>query len=126
MARIASHGETITDTIKLDTIDNFCSANGTHSIDLLKIDVEGHEMPVLTGAKRMLGEGRVSIIKIETAIDPDLAYHTQLFDLCDFLQAFGYRLFGFYDQWESTLVDSPNLRRFDVAFISPEAQKRGN
>jgi FkbM family methyltransferase len=122
MARIAKEGS---DTIEIDTIDRFCGANAVDQIDLMKIDVEGHEMAVLKGASGMLSQSRISIIKMETAIDPDTAYHTQLFDLCSYLQPFGYRLLGFYDQWESTLVDSPALRRFDAVFISREAQSRG-
>jgi FkbM family methyltransferase len=125
MARVAAHGEPVTDTIPVDTVDSFCAANGIQSIDLMKIDVEGHEIPVLEGAVKMLSEGRIAILRIETAIDPDIAYHTQLWDLCDTLHPHGYRLFGFYDQAE--FPPEPHiakLRRFDVAFISPDAQRR--
>lgn len=119
MARVASHGEEVTDTIKLDTVDRFCAAKGIGKIDFMKIDVEGHELPVLEGARNMLAEGRISIIKLETAIDPDIPYHTQLWDLCEHLHPLDYRIFGFYDQWENTLSnDSAKLRRFDVAFAS--------
>jgi hypothetical protein len=124
MARIASHGEEVTNTVQIETLDRFCSANDVSSIDLLKIDVEGHEMPVLLGAEQLLSEDRIGIVRLETAIDPDIPYHTQLFDLCDYLHPFGYRLFGFYDQNEFPLVNSPKLRRFDVAFISPTSQNR--
>jgi FkbM family methyltransferase len=125
MARVAAHGELVTDTIPVDTVDAFCSTNGVHSIDFMKIDVEGHEIPVLQGANRMLSEGRIALLRIETAIDPDIAYHTQLWDLCEALHPHGYRLFGFYEQAEFPLEpDNAKLRRFDVAFISPAAQRR--
>jgi FkbM family methyltransferase len=120
MARVVSNGEEVTDTVAIDTVDRLCDQLGITRIDFMKIDVEGHEIPVLEGSIRMLREGRISLLKLETAIDPDLAYHTQLWDLCELLQPLGYRLFGFYDQWENTLsIESAKLRRFDVAFISP-------
>jgi FkbM family methyltransferase len=124
MARLVHMREANTENVKLDTIDQFCAETNVAKIDLLKIDVEGHELNVLSGARGMLKDGRISIVKAETAIDPDLQYHVQLFDLCEFMHPLGYRLFAFYDQWESTLVDKPALRRFDAVFISPEAQTR--
>jgi FkbM family methyltransferase len=124
MARIVSGGTANTETVKLDTIDNFSIAAGVNRIDLLKIDVEGHEMSVFAGARKMLEQGRISIIRFETAIDPDLDYHTQFFEAFEFLRPFGYRLFGFYDQWENMLADSPALRRFDAAVISRAALQR--
>ena len=109
----------------IDTVDRFCDQGGIDQIHFMKVDVEGHEMPVLEGAASMLRGGRISIIKLEAAIDPDLAYHTQLGDICNVLHPFGYRLFGFYDQWENTLSrEDAKLRRFDVAFISADTQKR--
>ena len=124
MARIVSGGTDNTETIKLDTIDNFSVAEGVKQIDLLKIDVEGHEMQVFAGARKMLEDGCISIIRFETAIDPDLEYHTQFFEAFEFLRRLGYRLFGLYDQWENTLADNPALRRFDAAVISPAALQR--
>ena len=37
-----------------DTIDNFCQKQNISKIDLLKLDVEGHELACLKGAHRML------------------------------------------------------------------------
>ena len=124
MARIVQGATANTETIKLDTIDDFASTVGVNQIDLLKIDVEGHEMQVFAGAQKFLEDGRISIIRFETAIDPDLEYHTQFFEAFEFLRPLGYRLFGIYDQWENTLGDSPALRRFDAALISRAAIRR--
>lgn len=125
MARVAAHGEPITDTVTIDTIDHFCAQHAIDQIDFMKIDVEGHELPVLAGAERMLSRGSIGLLRIETAIDPDSSYHTQLWDLCEVLHPHGYRIFGFYEQWENTLAtDNAKLRRFDVAFVSATAQRR--
>jgi FkbM family methyltransferase len=40
-------------------LDSFCSKNKIDSIDLLKIDVEGAEFQVLSGAKKLLQEKRI-------------------------------------------------------------------
>jgi FkbM family methyltransferase len=43
-----------TEPAKFTTIDEFCSSNNIGRIDFLKLDVEGHELKVLEGAKRSL------------------------------------------------------------------------
>jgi len=50
---------------KMDTIDNFCKTNNISNIDFLKIDVEGHELSVLKGAKNMLSNKRINVIQFE-------------------------------------------------------------
>jgi len=37
--------------VAIDTVDNFCIEHNIKKIDLLKIDVEGHELDVLCGAE---------------------------------------------------------------------------
>jgi FkbM family methyltransferase len=51
--------------IHVQTIDGFCEAEGIDRIDFLKLDVEGHELSVLRGAKRMLTKGLISMIQFE-------------------------------------------------------------
>ena len=41
------------EVIRLNTIDNYCQDKAIHNIHLLKLDIEGHEMDALTGAKKM-------------------------------------------------------------------------
>jgi len=53
------------ETIHLETLDNYCLKQGIERIDLLKLDVEGHELAVLTGAKRMLETERINVIQFE-------------------------------------------------------------
>lgn len=47
------------------TLDDFCSSEAIEHIDLLKIDVEGHELQVLEGAKSMLKARRIRSIQFE-------------------------------------------------------------
>ena len=51
--------------IKISTIDNFCAEHGVEQIDLLKLDIEGHELKALQGARQLLDEGRIDVIQFE-------------------------------------------------------------
>ncbi|MBD2699761.1 FkbM family methyltransferase [Spirosoma sp. BT702] len=54
------------------TVDEFSAAQNIRQIDLLKIDVEGHELAVLKGARQMIDEQRIRFIQFEfggTSID---------------------------------------------------------
>ena len=54
-----------TEEVPSTTVDLYCERNGVTGIDLLKIDVEGAELQVLTGAGRMLREKRVRCATFE-------------------------------------------------------------
>lgn len=51
--------------IKLTTIDRYCEANNIRKIDFLKIDVEGHELSTLKGARNMLNNKAIDYIQFE-------------------------------------------------------------
>lgn len=51
--------------VTLDTVDNYCSNNGIDSIDLLKIDIEGHELDALTGATEMFEKRAIHMATFE-------------------------------------------------------------
>lgn len=55
----------LSEMVKVDTIDNYCSDNEIDRINLLKIDVEGHELDVLAGASGMLQKKAIDIITFE-------------------------------------------------------------
>lgn len=48
-----------TEEVQTTTVDAYCELKRIESIDLLKIDVEGAEMQVLLGAKKMLGAQKI-------------------------------------------------------------------
>ncbi len=51
--------------INVDTVDSFAKANEVNVIDLLKLDVEGHELDVLEGAHNMLSQNKIGCIQFE-------------------------------------------------------------
>ncbi len=61
------HGSESLKKIEVDmtTLDKFCAERNIDFIDFLKIDTEGAEVRVLTGAKRLLSEHRIKMIQFE-------------------------------------------------------------
>lgn len=53
------------ETVKIDTLDHYCSSNQIDFIHLLKIDTEGHELEVLKGAEDMIGQKKIKFIQFE-------------------------------------------------------------
>lgn len=64
---LASHGMEMSrsETVNVLRLDDYCSASGIARVDLLKMDVEGHELSVLSGASSLLAEGRIERIQFE-------------------------------------------------------------
>jgi len=51
--------------VEVDTIDNYCNKNSIDRIHLLKLDVEGHELDVLSGAVGVFEKGGIDIVAFE-------------------------------------------------------------
>lgn len=51
--------------IEIRTIDSYCSEYQIQKIDLLKLDIEGHELDALSGATWMFNHGLISIVTFE-------------------------------------------------------------
>lgn len=54
-----------TEQINVTTIDAFCEAHDIRHIHLLKLDVEGHEVSILQGSRRMIEQDAISLIQFE-------------------------------------------------------------
>ncbi len=55
----------LSEKVEIRTIDGYCSERAIGRIDLLKIDVEGHELDVLRGARRMFSESAIGMVTFE-------------------------------------------------------------
>ncbi len=54
------------ETVRIDTLDSYCETRGIVAIDLLKLDVEGHELDVLEkGSLNMFGKGAIKMVSFE-------------------------------------------------------------
>jgi len=53
------------ETVQIDTIDNYCEENMIKKINLLKVDVEGHELDVFSSAEKMFANNSIDIITFE-------------------------------------------------------------
>ena len=83
--------------IQIRTLDDFAAENGIRSIDLLKIDVEGYELQVLEGGRRLLSQGAVRFIFAKCVLSPnDEMPHTSFFDLHKVLDAAGFCFITYY------------------------------
>lgn len=51
--------------VEARTLDSIASDHGVFSIDLLKLDIEGHELFAMRGANRLIESGSVKIISFE-------------------------------------------------------------
>ena len=96
------------ETVVLDTIDNYCSKNSIKEIDLLKMDIEGNEMNALKGAKKILNKKKINSIQIEFG-GANVDSRTYLRDFWDLLHK-DYKMYrimknGLYevDEYKETL-----------------------
>jgi FkbM family methyltransferase len=64
---VAQHHETNIRpaVVRMDSLDEFCAESRINHIDLLKIDVEGHEYKVLQGASNLLKSAKIRCIQFE-------------------------------------------------------------
>lgn len=92
----AELGEQSTEeVVELSTVDRYSAVNNIKRIDLMKIDVEGHEYAVLKGASRMMSERRIPRIQFEYG---SANIHSRVFfkDLFNLLNGHGYRIYKLY------------------------------
>lgn len=118
MARLNAKEALPSEDVEIATIDQFCSEHSITTIDILKIDTEGHEVAVLKGASGLLATRSIRLIKAECTVNPDNTYHTPFADLSALLYPVGYRLFAIYEQADDPRHPGPHLHRFDAAFMA--------
>jgi FkbM family methyltransferase len=85
-------GEPQRQVVTIVSLNDYCARRGIKSIDFAKIDVEGHEVRVLEGAKGLLNSGAIRYIQFE--------YHatwiysnSHLHDVFELLRTAPYRVY---------------------------------
>lgn len=85
------------ETISITTADAYCEHKCIDHIHFFKADVEGHELAVFKGMKRMLSEGRVHLIQFEYG-GCNLDAKVSLGDILDFLAPYGFQFYKLYPE----------------------------
>jgi FkbM family methyltransferase len=92
--------------VRGEPLDSLVQAEGIESIDVLKIDVQGHEKSVLKGMEGMLKRHQVKLIIIE--VHPNLKVPVQ--EVTSLIKSHGYKLLAkddyFWDQVHFYFGDS--------------------
>jgi FkbM family methyltransferase len=79
--------------VDVTTLDSFCAKAEITNIDLLKIDVEGYELAVLHGARKLLEQRRVGIVVFEICPDLTVAIGHDPRIVIEFFTKFGYQCY---------------------------------
>ncbi|MBS1942489.1 MAG: FkbM family methyltransferase [Bacteroidetes bacterium] len=66
LATAATPRDGVPSQVALATVDGFCLSHGIKHVRFLKLDIEGSEFSALKGATRMLADGAIDIIMVET------------------------------------------------------------
>lgn len=85
---VGHHGIKMTgnERVRVETLDAYCANHNVPQIDLLKLDVEGHELAVLRGANQLLANGQVKLVSFEFG-GCNIDSRTYLRDFVHFFQA---------------------------------------
>jgi FkbM family methyltransferase len=115
--------------VPIGTVDGYCRERGISSIDYLKIDVEGHELAVLKGAREMLSRQGIRFAQFEYG-SWYIRAHVFLRDVFRFLEEFNYELWKVMPNGLQRISKySERLERFENAcyVLAPvdSAQNRG-
>ena len=81
-----------TEKVAIRTLDEVVNEHAISEIDLLKIDVEGHELDVITGAQNTLALRKIKCLQFELG-GSSIDTNTTLKDIYDVLSKFDYRLY---------------------------------
>ena len=81
-----------TEKVVIRTLDEVVSEHGISEIDLLKIDVEGHELDVIMGAQNTLTLRKIKCLQFELG-GSSIDTNTTLKDIYEMLSQYDYRIY---------------------------------
>jgi len=107
--------------VTMQTLDEYCRANDVQFIDLLKMDVQGFELHVLQGARRLLAEHAIALIYTEVSFESFYEGQPFFHEVYTRLIDQGFQLVDLYGHSRSL---SQALRWCDALFVHPTARKK--
>jgi FkbM family methyltransferase len=105
------------------TLDDFADERGYSNIDLVKIDVEGYDLHVLEGARRLLTRQAIEIFSFEYN-EPWIASRRFLKDACDYLADKPYVLFRLFNGFLAPFEYTHRVERHDLGRIYVGVSRR--
>lgn len=106
-------------------LGKFCQSKGIERIDLLKLDVEGFELPALRGLDAMFQARKIDVVFNEVLFDPEPGATTFIQQI-EFLTSRGFVFCGLYDP---QYFNSLRWMLADALFVRKdvldEVEKRG-
>lgn len=115
-----NEGETPLQQIQMTTLDTWLQARpGIQRIDLIKIDIEGAELPCLHGARECLRLFKPHlIVEIQDFTSARAGYKSS--DILDFLSGFGYVFHKIGPNGSLAPLTSANLSSFQNVLCTPQ------
>lgn len=101
------------DVVSID--ETFASSDS--DIDILKIDVEGYELNVLSGGEQMLDDSKIHVVISEYNLVPTYENQPLLQDLLSFMAEKGYTPYNLYGYHETAIRQ---MLLGNILFISPK------
>jgi FkbM family methyltransferase len=100
-------------------LDHFIK-EGSPKYDIVKIDVEGHELNVLRGGERFFKD-YVDIVIIEISFQRDIdKYHQNYLEIFNTMNSYGYRLINIFDvnnmTYDMDIIDDVMVTQIDCVF----------
>jgi FkbM family methyltransferase len=94
-----------------ETVDNFCKQQNIEHVDIVKLDVQGAEYAVLSGAQEMLKRQSIDIVYMEMITAPTYVGQRKLHEYLAFFESQNYELFDFYNsvRKDGRLIQSDNI-----------------
>ncbi len=87
-----------TESVQVDTLDNFCRTKGIEKIDLLKIDTQGFELPILRGAAGLFDAQKIGAVLLELNFSTLYEGQSDALEILQFLRTRHLRLVDFYEK----------------------------
>lgn len=97
------------ETIHTDTLDHFIGEKEINSIDLLKIDTEGYEMPVLNGASGAFQNNRIKLVYLEVGFYEENNRNSYFVEVLNKLAQYQFSLFGLYEVRHHDIVNNQHF-----------------
>lgn len=88
----------LAESVQVNTLDHFCATQGIAQIDLLKIDTQGFELPVLRGGAELFRKQQVGAVLLELNFSALYEGQSDPLEILGFMRAHNMRLVDYYEK----------------------------